>query len=99
MSTLIYWEKQGYDRLCGVHCINSLLQGPFFTEVDLATIAQEIDRQEQELLGGGQFAGNHRSNNVAEDGNFSIQVLAEALKKLGQLTIESIDSRLNQNSD
>ena len=26
----IYWEKQGVDMLCGVHTINSLLQGPFF---------------------------------------------------------------------
>ena len=23
----IYWEKQGADYLCAVHCINSLLQG------------------------------------------------------------------------
>ena len=23
----VYWEKQGVDQLCGVHCINSLLQG------------------------------------------------------------------------
>lgn len=23
----VYWEKQGVDSLCGVHCINSLLQG------------------------------------------------------------------------
>lgn len=23
----VYWEKQGADSLCGVHCINSLLQG------------------------------------------------------------------------
>ena len=32
-TTFIYWEKQGTDRLCGVHCINSLLQGPFYDEV------------------------------------------------------------------
>ena len=29
----IYWEKQGTDRLCAVHCLNSLLQGPLYTEV------------------------------------------------------------------
>ncbi len=23
----VYWEKQGVDRLCGVHAISSLLQG------------------------------------------------------------------------
>ena len=32
-TTYVYWEKQGTDRLCGVHCINSLLQGPFYDEV------------------------------------------------------------------
>ncbi|CAD8155914.1 unnamed protein product [Paramecium pentaurelia] len=94
---LIYWEKQGYDQLCGVHCINSLLQGPYFNEVDLATIAQELDRQEIELLG--KTGHRYKSQNVAEDGNFSIQVLAEALKKLGDLSIESVDSKLNQNQD
>ena len=45
---------------------------------------------------GGQ--GNFQnSNNVALDGNFSIQVLTEALKKVGNLYVESIDSKLNQN--
>ncbi|CAD8078020.1 unnamed protein product [Paramecium sonneborni] len=94
---VIYWEKQGYDQLCGVHCINSLLQGPYFNEVELATIAQELDRQEIELLG--QTGHRYKSQNVAEDGNFSIQVLAEALKKLGDIFIESVDSKINQNQD
>lgn len=35
----IYWEQQGVDMLCGVHTINSLLQGPFFNEITLANIA------------------------------------------------------------
>jgi ataxin-3 len=42
----VYWEKQGMDSLCGVHCINSLLQGtrsssigPFFDEIALSHIA------------------------------------------------------------
>lgn len=26
-------------RLCGVHCLNTLLQGSYFTEVDLAQVA------------------------------------------------------------
>lgn len=25
--------------LCGVHCLNTLLQGPYFTEVDLAHVS------------------------------------------------------------
>jgi hypothetical protein len=27
MQDKIYWEQQGVDRLCGVHSVNSLLQG------------------------------------------------------------------------
>lgn len=45
MQTKIYWEKQGADRLCGVHSINCLLQGPFFNEVDLAHLALELDKK------------------------------------------------------
>jgi Josephin len=37
---------------------------------------------------------NEGSNNVAEDGNFSIQVLSEALKKFA-LFSESVDAKLN----
>jgi ataxin-3 len=41
--SLIYWEKQdSTDKLCALHCVNSLLQGPYFSEVDLAEIAQEV---------------------------------------------------------
>lgn len=29
----VYWEKQGSDRLCGQHCLNSLVQGAFYDEV------------------------------------------------------------------
>ena len=53
----VYWEKQGVDSLCGVHCINSLLQGklsshsgPFYDEVKLSEIALNLDKQEEELM-------------------------------------------------
>lgn len=36
--------------MCGVHCINSLLQGPFYNEVELANIALELDAKERELM-------------------------------------------------
>jgi len=29
----IYWEKQELWRLCGLHTLNSIMQGPFFNEV------------------------------------------------------------------
>ena len=53
----VYWQKQGVDSLCGVHCINSLLQGiccfdagPYFDEISLSQIALELDRKEHELM-------------------------------------------------
>jgi ataxin-3 len=34
--------------LCGVHCINTLLQGRYVNEVELAGIAQELDALERQ---------------------------------------------------
>lgn len=76
--TLLYHEKQ-VAALCGVHCINTLLQGPYFSEIDLAQIAHQLDELERAVMaeGGGaeyqQFL-NEASGNVAMDGMFSIQV-------------------------
>lgn len=33
--------------MCAKHCLNALLQGPYFTEFDLATIAKTIDDEER----------------------------------------------------
>ena len=37
--------------LCGLHCINALLQGPSFDEVSLSQIAIQLDAEERKLLG------------------------------------------------
>ena len=39
----IYFEKQGADMMCGVHCINALMQGPYFDEVTMSQIALQLD--------------------------------------------------------
>eukprot|EP01102_Stenamoeba_stenopodia_P001865 TRINITY_DN11689_c0_g1_i1.p1 TRINITY_DN11689_c0_g1~~TRINITY_DN11689_c0_g1_i1.p1 ORF type:complete len:267 (-),score=47.34 TRINITY_DN11689_c0_g1_i1:260-1060(-) len=82
----LYHEKQ-VAGLCGVHCLNTLLQGSYFTEIDLMTIAQEFDKKEREVMGEYGTETNEflkymaeDSGNVADDGNYSVQVLAEALK-------------------
>jgi hypothetical protein len=49
---LIYFEKQSNDRLCGVHCLNSLLQGPYFDPVMLSEIGLRLDQMENALYGG-----------------------------------------------
>lgn len=73
---LIYFEKQE-AALCAVHALNNLLQGSFIGEADLASIASELDRQERSLGVPVQEGG---SQNVADDGNFSIQVIEAALQ-------------------
>jgi len=45
----IYFEKQTMSKLCGLHAVNSLLQGPFFNEVILSEIGNELDQLEKSL--------------------------------------------------
>ena len=56
-------------------------QGPFFDEVQLATLAQGLDMREREVMAeAGMETADYLkfvaedSSNVANDGNFSIQV-------------------------
>jgi len=47
--TYIYHERQ-LGALCGVHCVNNLLQGPRFGPGDLAEIGVRLDKKERRLL-------------------------------------------------
>lgn len=76
----IYWEKQGRTRLCGLHCINSLLQGPYYEKKTLDEISTNLDELEKKLLG--EDLPKDYSNH-AFDGNYNIQVISEALKLFG----------------
>ena len=76
-NRLVYFEKQSDDRLCGLHCLNNLLQGPYLDVITLSEIGIELDKREQELT------GLHSQNNVDNDGNFGIQVLEKALNMYG----------------
>ncbi len=69
--------------LCGRHCLNSLLQGPYFSDFDLAEIAHRLDDSERALMlaEGADTADAIRfiaedSGNVDEAGNFSVSVRA-----------------------
>ncbi|CAJ0768866.1 2926_t:CDS:2 [Entrophospora sp. SA101] len=45
----LFWEKQeGY--LCAQHCLNSLLQGEYFTAVDLGEIGRRLDQAEHDAM-------------------------------------------------
>lgn len=56
----VYHERQ-LGNLCGVHCVNNLLQGPRFGPGDLAEIAARLDRKEQRLLRGNSGASREAS--------------------------------------
>lgn len=72
---MLYHEVQE-SKLCAVHCVNTVLQGPFFSEFDLAAMASDLDRTERQMMLGavtGDFLPE-QSHNVSLDGDFSIQV-------------------------
>lgn len=73
---MLYHEVQE-SKLCAVHCVNTVLQGPFFSEFDLAALASDLDRKERQMMLGGSTTGDflsEESHNVSLDGDFSIQV-------------------------
>ncbi len=53
----VYFEKQTNSKLCGLHAINSLLQGPFFNEIILSEIGNELDQLEKNLYSEDQSYG------------------------------------------
>ncbi|KAJ6750247.1 hypothetical protein OIU85_000845 [Salix viminalis] len=76
---MLYHEVQE-AKLCAVHCVNTVLQGPFFSEFDLAALASDLDTIERQVMQGtvsaaasGDFL-SAESHNVSLDGDFSIQV-------------------------
>lgn len=82
---MLYHEVQE-SKLCAVHCVNTVLQGPFFSEFDLAALASDLDRREHQMMlegpaaSGGDAFLSEESYNVSMDGDFSIQVLQKALE-------------------
>ncbi|KAG2388919.1 hypothetical protein C9374_000358 [Naegleria lovaniensis] len=83
MISAIYHEKQE-GRLCAMHSLNNLLQGAYFTEIDLMEIARNLDKKEAELL---QESGTQQpqstSHNVSDEGDFSIGVISTSLEVWG----------------
>ncbi|KAK9106799.1 hypothetical protein Syun_022810 [Stephania yunnanensis] len=45
---MLYYEVQEL-KLCAVHCVNTVLQGPFFSEFDFAA-RFDLDRTEREMM-------------------------------------------------
>ncbi|KAI5392086.1 ataxin-3 homolog [Lathyrus oleraceus] len=89
---MLYHEVQE-SKLCAVHCVNTVLQGPFFSEFDLAALASDLDCRERQMmmLPAHSPAGDLFSHNVSLDGDFSIQVLQKALE-VWDLQVIPLDS-------
>jgi len=93
--SLVFHEQQ-VAALCGRHALNNLLQGPWFTEFELADIARELDDTEQVLMleRGADTADFARfaaegSGNVDDAGNFSVSVLSEALQRAAGVELDT----------
>ncbi|XP_021759229.1 ataxin-3 homolog [Chenopodium quinoa] len=91
---MLYHEVQE-GKLCAVHCVNTVLQGPFFSEFDLAALASDLDQTKRQMMtqntvGAGDFA-SAESHNVSLGGDFSIQVLQKALE-VWDLQVIPLDS-------
>ncbi|XP_045187483.2 ataxin-3-like isoform X2 [Mercenaria mercenaria] len=76
--------------LCAQHCLNALLQGPYFSAVDLADIARQLDETERQQMAeagteteGYQHFIKQPSNNYDDSGFFSVQVIDKALRVMG----------------
>lgn len=68
----------------------------YFQATDLANIASELDQAEKALLSStGSSEEEFKSSNVDDSGNFSIQVLSEALRRAGELQLVQ-DSKMMQ---
>jgi len=79
----VYHERQ-LGQLCGLHCVNNLLQWPQFGPGDLAEIGVRLDRKEHRLLGSkSNGTSSENFDDSADGGNFSIQVLKVALARAG----------------
>lgn len=47
---------QQEGSLCAQHCLNNLLQGEYFTPVDLSSIAHQLDEEERMRMAEGGVA-------------------------------------------
>jgi len=86
MDTIFHEKQEG--SLCAQHCLNALLQETYYTAVDLANIARQLDEEERIRMTESRI-GMHSeeykkfveqpSSNLDDSGFFSIQVIASAI--------------------
>lgn len=50
MSPLLLYHEKQTAALCGMHAVNTLLQGPCLGEWDLAEIGHAFDERERQVM-------------------------------------------------
>lgn len=82
------FQQEG--SLCAQHCLNSLLQGQFYSAIDLGELAAELDTMERRRMAEmGEDSAEYRafiqqpSANMDDSGFFSVQVISRALSVWG----------------
>jgi len=88
MDTIFHEKQEG--SLCAQHCLNSLLQGSYYTPVDLSLLAQTMDEAERlRMAENGIESEEYQrfiqqpSGNMDDSGYFSVQVISSALQVWG----------------
>ncbi|XP_011336870.1 ataxin-3 isoform X2 [Ooceraea biroi] len=88
MESIFHEKQEGY--LCAQHCLNALLQGPYFNAVDLANFGHQMDEEERiRMAESGVDSEDYKlfleqpSGNMDDSGYFSVQVISSALKVWG----------------
>eukprot|EP00051_Salpingoeca_urceolata_P011624 m.144425 g.144425 ORF g.144425 m.144425 type:complete len:253 (+) comp17193_c0_seq3:1147-1905(+) len=83
---MVFHERQE-GALCAQHALNSLLQGPRFTAVDLADHARQLDDAERQRMAEGGTDSleylrfmQQPSQNYDDSGFFSVSVISSALQ-------------------
>lgn len=95
----VYHERQE-AALCGQHALNNLTQAPIFTVAQLSQIAQELDAKERSVMtdpAAAAIAASTPSANVDAMGNFSIQVLKQALAEEFGVSLPHLAVALREN--
>ncbi|KJE94652.1 ataxin-3 [Capsaspora owczarzaki ATCC 30864] len=85
----VVFHEQQQGALCAQHCLNAMLQGSYFSAVDLADIARQLDAAELSAMAEGGYSrelakfARQGSSNMDDSGFFSIQVITQALNVWG----------------
>ncbi|KAL7752513.1 hypothetical protein RI367_002047 [Sorochytrium milnesiophthora] len=101
----IVFERQE-GALCAQHCLNTLLQGHYFTALDLAEIARGIDAVERSVMAErGTQTREYRefvqqdSQNYDDTGFFSVEVLRKALEIWNIELVSAMSSEVDQSPE